>query len=372
MKAVGIVAEYNPFHNGHIYHLNKAKEVSGADVSVVVMSGNFVQRGQFACIDKWQRAKIAIQHGADLVLELPFVFATQAASEFASGAIDILAKAKVSSIVFGSETNNLEELKEIASLSFNPNNFKENMKKGYSYPKVYSYMATDYGPNDILGICYLRALAKYPEIEPISILRTSDYHNDELDEKLPSALAIRTALKNNQDVSEYTPMSQQLSQFVSPTMEDCYGYIRNIILTSSPEELNKIFLMDEGIENLFRKQAYKCNDYNSFMEGCLSRRYTRSRINRTLVQLLVHNTKDEMNCLEPYSTLRVLAYNDKGKEYLKYLQENEVSVANHYTANQKQYRDIEYKAAVAYSINLSPDMREYICRSEICGLNIKK
>jgi len=370
MKVTGIVVEYNPFHNGHKYHIEKVKELTNPDIIVAVMSGNFVQRGQPAIIDKWARTKAAIENGVDVVLELPTIFTLQSATQFGKNAIDILALAKVDSVVFGSETNNLEELTDTANLSFNIDNFKENMAKGFSYPAAYGFMADSYGPNDILAISYLRELANFPNIQPISILRTSDYLNDELDEKLPSALAIRTSLLKNEAVDNYTCMASQLKDYDFPTMEKYYPYIRSLLLTTPTSELSKIFLMDEGIENLMCKQAYKCFNYHDFLNGCVTRRYTKARIQRTLCHLMLNNTKEMVKKLPEYDTIRVLGFSEKGKAYLNYLQENDVKVANHFTANLKPYRDIEYKAAVIYSMNMNEEDKEYINRAEIAGLNL--
>ena len=368
MKVCGLIVEYNPLHNGHLYHLQKARQLTEAEIVIAVMSGNFVQRGEFALIDKWTRAKAAIEVGVDIVLELPFVFTVQSATQFGKNAVDILAKAKCNYIVFGSETNNLEELKEIASMSFNIDNFRETMKKGYSYPAAYGFLADSYGPNDILGISYLRALQNYPDITPVSVLRTSDYHNDELNEELPGAKAIRAALKKNQDVTRFTPM-KDLKEFPSPAWDDYYGYIRNLLLVIPKEQLQEIFLMDEGIETHLAKCAYKSYTFEQFINKATTRRYTRSRIQRTLCHLLVHNTKKDMQNLDDYDIIRPLAFSEKGRKYLKWLQNQEVKIANHFTGNIKQYRDIEFKAAIVYSANMNEDMKRYITRSEISGLN---
>ena len=371
MKVCGLIVEYNPLHNGHLYHLQKAKELTDADIVIAVMSGNFVQRGEFALIDKWIRAKAAIKAGIDIVLELPFVFTVQSATQFGKNAIDILAKAKCNYLVFGSETNNLEELKEIASMSFNIDNFKEIIKKGFSYPATYGFLADSYGPNDILAISYLKALQNYPDIIPISILRTSDYHNDQLNEAFPSAKAIRTALKNNKDITSFTPM-KDLEKYPSPKWDDYYGYIRNLLLVTPRKQLQKIFLMDEGIESHLAKCAYKCYNFEQFINMAITRRYTRSRIQRTLCHLLIHNTKKDMQALVEYDIIRPLAFSPKGQKYLKLLQQQEVKIANHFTANIKQYRNIEFKAAIAYNMNMNEEMKKYITRSEISGLNYKK
>ncbi len=369
MKVCGIIVEYNPMHQGHLYHLKKAKEMTNSDVLVAVMSGNFVQRGEFAIVDKWARAKAAIENGVDLVLELPFVFATQSAANFGKNAIDILAKAKCDSIVFGSETNNLEELKEIASLNFKIDNFKENMKKGYSYPYTYGYMCDSYGPNDILAISYLRQLQNYPNITAYSILRTSDYNDDDINVSYPSALALRKAIREDKDVSSQC-LIKDIDKYPHPSWDKYYDIIRLLLLNTPIEQLRDIFLMDEGIEKHLAKQAYKCYNYQDFINNATTRRYTKSRIQRTLCQLLVHNTKQDMNNLPEYDTLRVLAYSDKGKDYLKILQKENIKIANHFTANIKQYRDIEFRAAIAYCSLLDEKQKEYITRSEISGLNL--
>ncbi|MDO4378260.1 MAG: nucleotidyltransferase family protein [Erysipelotrichia bacterium] len=369
MKVCGVVVEYNPMHLGHLYHLKKAKEISGSDILVAVMSGNFVQRGEFAIIDKWSRAKAAVENGIDLVLELPFVFALQSATNFGKNAVDILEKAGCDSIVFGSETNNLDELKEIASMNFKIDNFKENMKKGYSYPYTYGYMCDSYGPNDILAISYLRELNKFPHMIPYSVLRTTDYNDDIMHTDYSSALAIRTALLKNEDVSKQC-LIKNIDKLNYPTWNDYYNIVRYLLLNTPINDLQQIFLMDEGIEKHLAKQAYTCYNYQDFIRQATTRRYTKSRIQRTLCHLIVHNTKEDMANLPPYDTLRVLAFSDKGKQYLKQLQRENVKIANHFTANIKQYRDIEFKAAVAYSALMSEKQKHYICRAEISGLNL--
>ena len=370
MKVCGIVCEYNPLHQGHLYHIKKARELSKCDILIACMSGNFVQRGEFAIVDKWTRTKAALDNGVDLVLELPFVFACQSAENFGKNAVKILALALCDSICFGSETNNLEELKEIASMSYKIDNFKENMKKGYSYPYCYGFMADSYGPNDILAISYLRELANYPNITPISIKRTSDYNDDQLNDNYSSAKAIRKAIMNNQDVSKDCLIAN-INTYPRVNWDNNYGIIRNLLLTLKPQQLQEIFLMDEGIENHLAKTAYYNYDYDSFIKNAVTRRYTRSRIQRTLCQLLVNNTKKDMANLPVYDTIRVLGFNQIGKSYLRELQSKAIKVANHYSANIKQYRDVEFKAAIAYSSQMSSKDKQYITRSEISGLNLK-
>ena len=134
MNLCGIVVEYNPFHNGHIHHIKEARRLTNPDAIIAIMSGNYTERGDLSVMDKFAKAKTALDNGIDLVIELPFVYATQSASVFAKGAVEILNKCQINSLCFGSETNDLEGLMEVASVEINPDNLKEIMKEGLSYP----------------------------------------------------------------------------------------------------------------------------------------------------------------------------------------------------------------------------------------------
>lgn len=366
MKVTGIVTEYNPLHNGHIYHLQKAREITECDLLVAVMSGNFVQRGEFAVTGKWKRAEAAVKAGVNLVVELPFPFVVQSATQFGYNAVRILNMLKCDSIVFGSETNNLEELKDISEMSFNIDNFRENMKKGYSYPASYGFMADSYGPNDILAISYLKALQQFPGIKPYSIRRIGEYHDESTDAVYPSALAIREAISDGKDVSGYTPMAEELNGDY-PTWEKMYPYVKALLVTTPLEQLERSFLMDEGIENHLVKQANSFDNYTDFINAAVTKRYTRSRIQRTLCHLLVHNTKEDMQNLPELDRIRPLWFDDLGQQYIKQLQKDGLIVANHFTQNIKQYRELEYRAAVIYAMSLDEKDRSAITRGEICG-----
>ena len=216
----------------------------------------------------------------------------------------------------------------------------------------------------------LKQLEKYPEITPVCLKRTTDYHSDDLEGEFASAKAIRQALKEGKDVSAYTPMAEQLSAFPHIELSQFYPLIRSRLLTSSPQQLRDIFLVDEGIENLMIKNAYNCYDFDSFMDSCITRRYTRSRIQRTICQILVNNQKESMKKLPAYDIVRVLGFTEAGRQYLKHLQQQGIRMANHYTANIKPYRDLEYRAAVIYGSLFDQSHQEYINRSEISGLNL--
>lgn len=371
MKACGVIVEYNPFHNGHLYHLQTARQITHCDILIAVMSGNFVQRGEPACINKWARTKAALANGVDIVLELPFINVTQSASQFARGGIQILNMAKVSDLVFGSETGNMEELTEISQMSFNVDNFRANMHQGYSFPHSYGMLADSYGPNDILAIAYLKELANYPAITPHLIKRTSGYFDTSLSETYPSATAIRQAVSNGIDTSSYTVMSEQLKDYPSPNWQQLYPYVRTLLLTTNAHELNQIFLMDEGIENHLSQQARRYDNFDDFIAGAVTRRYTKARIQRTLCHLAVHTTKKEVAELPPLDRIRPLGFNAIGQAYLKELAESGTTIANHWTANIINYRSLEFRAACVYTMLMDPIHRHQVERGEISGLYLK-
>lgn len=348
MKITGIICEYNPFHNGHIHHIRETKKRTNPDVLVCVMSGNFVQRGEPAIINKWERAKVAVENGVDIVFELPFIYATQSANYFAKGGIDCLKLAQVDTIVFGSESNNIDILTKLANID--SSSYRDFIKEGLSSSKAYEQIYGTLNPNDILGINYIKEI-QGTNIVPHTIQRTNNYHEEDLSETFSSATSIRKAIKHNLDFSTQTPMHNLKATF---SMEKYYPLIKALLTTMTPEALRKLFLMDEGIENNFIKNIKTANNYEDFITSCISKRYTRSRIQRTLIHLMMQTTKQQVDSLQPISHLRVLAYNEKGKQYLKQLSKNEnVVIASKFTQIPKEYREMELKAANIYAYPLS-------------------
>lgn len=364
MKATGIIVEYNPFHNGHEYHIQKTKEITNCDVLIAVMSGNFVQRGEPAILDKWKRAEVAIKHGVDLVIELPYIYATQSASNFAQGSIRCLEIAQVSDIVFGSETNNIEELKEMAASCIHVDNLKESLSIGHSFPKAYGLLAKEMGPNDILGVSYLKAIMN-TKITAHTIQRTVHYHDEEMHNEIASATAIRKAIHENKPLANTTCMNEELSQNELVQLKDFYPYLRLLLNTLPPKELASIFLISEGIENHLIKQALLSSTYEEFINNAVTRRYTTSRIRRCCLQILNHITKEDVKNLPPLDTIRILAFNDKGREYLRQLQENEVKVASKFSQIPLVYRKMEYKTSLLYTTCMREEQRQSLLKQEI-------
>lgn len=368
MKVTGIIVEYNPFHNGHALHIQKTREITNCDVLIAVMSGNYVQRGEMAILDKWTRSKHAIMQGVDIVLELPYIVATQSANQFAQGAMDILHLAKADSFVFGSESNNLDNLKELSTLPLSVDNLKESLKTGNSFPKSYGYLEKEIPPNDILGIAYLKA---NKNLTPYTIQRNVSYHDDCLYESISSATAIRKAVFSNQTITS-TSMKKELLEGPCQSWSLYYPLLRHLLLTLPKETVQGIFLVSEGIENHLYNVAMEADNFATFINKATTRRYTSSRIQRVCLQIINHVTKQEVKQLPPYDTLRVLASNQIGINYLKHLKQQEVKIASKFSQLPQAYRDLEFRTTLTYASVLESEQRKKLIQQEISGPIILK
>jgi predicted nucleotidyltransferase len=366
MKITGIVTEYNPFHNGHQYHIEQTRRMTQPDVLVAVMSGHFVQRGEPAICDKWQRTEIALRHGVDLVIELPIAFATQSAQTFAYKSVEILSLAQASDIVFGSESNDLETIKEIAQLNVNIDGLKESMRTGNSYPKAIGLLSGEYDPNDILGIGYCKA-ANHFNITPHTIQRTNSYHSIETENPIASATAIRKALKERQDIAHMTPMHFLQQQTVFPDWQLYYPLLKHILMTLPKSYLQEVFLVSEGIESHMIKQAVKFDDANQFIDACVNRRYSKARIQRTMVHLMLHHTKTNIRELPPIDTIRVLGFNQQGLKALQMYKQKEIRVASRFNQIPLPYRKMEHKATQVYASVFDTKEKDRIISRESAG-----
>lgn len=368
MKACGIIAEYNPFHEGHIHHIAETRRSTGADCIIAVMSGNFVQRGEPAAIDKWARAEAAIRGGADLVIELPYLYATQSASQFAHGGIRLLQLAGCEAVSFGSECGNLENLQEIADTPVNPDHIRTMMKTGAGYPKAYSLLTASMMPNDILAVCYLREM-KDTGMTPVLVQRQGDYLDPELG-LWASGLALRKAWSEGVPLPETTPMQTVMAAREPVTMERYYSYVRTLLLTMKREQLAAFFLLNEGLEKHLQETAAKNYTYEGFLRDAVTVRYTAGRIRRSLLQIMNQVTKEEARSLGEPDTLRVLAFNDTGRQYLHQLRDSDVRVASRFADVPLPWRQLEYRTTLLYTSVLTPEEAEQIRKAEIGGVHI--
>lgn len=364
MNVTGIIVEYNPFHNGHIKHIKQARKLTKCDLLIAITSGSYCQRGDVSIINKFDKAKVALDYGVDLVIELPYIYTLQNAKVFGEKAIELLNAIGINNLVFGSETNNIEELSKYAELNINVDYLKEIMATGLSYPKAYGLLASSLYPNDILAVSYLKAI-KDKNIKAFPIKRTSKYHSDAL-KKICSASAIRNAIKNKQDYSIGTPIKIKEPHF----NEELYPYIRRILMTSTKDELSEIFMASEGIENLLIKNAYAYDSYSDFINSCISKRYTKARIQRVLIHILNNISKDEVNNLKSLNYIRILGFNAKGQEYLRNYQNDNYKIVTQFKNIPEDYKNIEWKVASTYALLLKKP-KEYLVK-ELKGPIIKK
>lgn len=364
-KACGIAAEYNPFHNGHKYQIEQIRRNSDADTIITVMSGNWTQRGEPAIVDKWTRAEAAIANGADIVAELPYFFVTQSASVFAEGSVRMLNLAHADQMCFGSECGNLENLQDIADTPVNPDHLRESLSSGMSFPKAYSLLTADMQPNDILAVCYLRQL-RLTSIEPLLIQRTGGYLDPEMKTNA-SAYAIRKALSERQPIEYATPMHAELNSHFLSYSELYYPYLRTLLLTTPRSELEKLFLFSEGIEKHLAIHAAENDTYSGFLNACTNYRYTASRIRRCCLQAMNHFSKEEASRLPEADTLRILAFNDTGRSYLKQLKKTGVRIASRFADIPYPWRTLEYRTSLMYASVFPADERRQILDREIGG-----
>lgn len=345
MKAAGIVVEYNPFHNGHLHHARSAKESSGADILIAVMSGQFLQRGEPAFADKWKRTEMALANGVDLVIELPYVYATAQASDFARGAITLLDAIGSESFCFGSEQGEIDPFLKSRELLNKQNLFyqqkiHEAVQSGISYPKALNeaYQAVTGGqegfadltkPNNILGYHYIEAAERISSsMRPLTIQRIgADYH-DPITEGLSiaSATGIRKAFFEGDSLEElslHLPVSslEALQSFAKEngrfgSWEAFYPLLRYTILRERPENLSRFAEVTEGIENLIYEAARKEHDFESFIARVKSKRFTRTRIQRMLTHIFTGFTWEQLRSFEQPSYLRLLGMTQRGRQYL--------------------------------------------------------
>jgi len=360
MKSIGIIAEYNPFHNGHLYHLNQIKEKYPDHTIVLVMSGNYTERGDVSIIDKWKKAEIAQKAGIDLIVELPFPFATQSADYFSYGAITLLEHLKVEKVVFGSESNNIEDLETIVDCQLNNEDFdklvKVYSKFGKNYPTALSLALKDLTgkeittPNDLLGISYIKAIKKNNyNIKPETIQRTNLYHEEELNEEISSATAIRKALKENKDIEKHVP------DFTLPYLkdlhfiEDYYTLLKYKILTE--DDLSKYQTVDEGIDQLLKKEISASSTYEELVTKLKSKRYTYNKITRMLLHILCNFTKEKAKQFQDIRYIRLLGFNEKGRQYLNSIKKDiEVPIISKINRTKDPMLEFEIQTTKIYSL----------------------
>ncbi|GCD09520.1 nucleotidyltransferase [Clostridium tagluense] len=388
MNISGIIVEYNPLHNGHVYHINKTKEITNCDALICVMSGNFAQRGIPSTIDKWTKTRMALNNGVDLVIELPAIYSVSSADFFSYGSVSLLnSLGIVDNICFGSEQGNIKDIYDISNILLKePIEFKSLLKtylsKGIVYPRARSNALYDYlinskndiskllledflkSPNNILGIEYCKSLIKLnSSIKPYTLKREgASYNSNMLHNEFSSATAIRKFIKENGSLGElegHVPNSvlaeilNLYSNNYGFTFEDSmFPYIKHKSATSKNSLVN-LPDVSEGIDNKIIKSLQNNLNYGGALEDIKSKRYTYTRISRILCQYFIGFDSFDSKKLRamacPYA--RVLGFNSKGKSILKSIKSN--SSIPLYTKLPKDQNDtlqLDIQSTRAYSI----------------------
>lgn len=371
-NVLGIVAEYNPLHNGHVYHIQNAKERAKAEYVVLIMTGNFTQRGNTSIVDKWEKTRMALKNGVDLVIELPTIYSISSAENFADGAIKLLNELRfISHISFGMEEEDIILINNIASVMTNEpkeykNYLKEALKEGDSYPKAREKALIKYlndskyenvlnGSNNILAIEYLKALKRQKSnIIPIGIKREKVFYNsNKIIDEFASSTGIRNLLLSKQieEVIKVVPAS---------TFNILYENIKDGTFTFDLKDLSKPIIykfrnmtkeeirelpdVSEGLENLIKESVEKTNNLVELINLIKNKRYTQTRIQRILLYGLLGISKKDMEMSKkaaPY--IRVLGCNRQGKRLLSEIDRDKLitSVKDYENKNKNKSKNLK-------------------------------
>ncbi|PEE38917.1 hypothetical protein CN271_02650 [Bacillus cereus] len=393
-----MVVEYNPFHNGHLYHVQQTKKLTQSDIIIAVMSGPFLQRGEPALISKWYRTKMALANGVDLVVELPYIFATQKAETFANGAISILNALRVSEICFGSEDGQIENFYNTISVQKNEEEtfnylVKQFMDAGNSYAKAtsdaLSHILTSEKnidmsqPNNILGFQYMKAiLSQNSSIQAQTIKRFASHYHDETfnDQHIASATSIRKQLFSEEgSFTTIEPFLPQATTSLLANYKQNYGILHNWeqyfsffkyrLMTMSPGDLRHIYEIEEGLEHRILSKIQNSSSFYSFMEALKTKRYTWTRLQRACTHILTNTTKEEIRSANieqhaPY--IRLLGMSQKGQTYLsKNKKKIELPILTHTKTFDHAALDIEKKANSVYFSIMHEPLRTQLLKQDI-------
>lgn len=343
MRTVGIIAEYNPFHNGHKFHLEKTKELLNNDYTICIMSGNFIQRGLPAIYNKWIRTEMAIKNGVDLVIELPTYYAVNSADFFSKYSIKLLnSLGCIDNISFGAEDNSIEDISNVSEILVKqPSQYTAELKKqlstGITFAKAneiaivkilkeekYSKILNN--PNSILAIEYIKSLKNTnSSIKPFSINRIGDYNDTNISSHICSATAIRNSLEKKDEIDIKSVVPKETYNLLKTNhplfLKDFGTQIIYSLRKMNIDEIANILEVSEGLESRLKKYSFQTNNICELISLVKTKRFTQAKIQRILIHVLLNMTKSEFNEIEKnnWEYIRVLGFNSKGKDLLKQL-----------------------------------------------------
>lgn len=358
MDVIGIIAEYNPFHNGHIFHINKIKEMYPNSIIILVLNGYFLERGQISIESVRSKTKLALQHNVDIVIELPFIFGSNSADIFSDASLELLNELGAKKIVFGSECNDVDKLKELAQKQLD-NEYSEDVKKyldsGINYPTALN-KALNTGistPNDLLGLSYIKSILKNKyDIEPITIKRTNNYHDTKSNDKIISASNIREKLNNKLDISNFVPNKEYINNI---DYNLYFNLLKYKIITDN--KLSDYLTVDEGIDNRLKNVINECNNIDELIQKIKTKRYTYNRINRMFIHILIGLRKeDKLKCIKN-EYIRILGFNEIGKKYISSIKKyTNIPIVTSLKNINSIIKDYEIKAYKIYNMLSTEDV----------------
>lgn len=359
-KIIGIVVEYNPFHNGHLYQINKIKEKYKDSLIIVCMSSSFTQRADASILNKWDKTKVALENNVDIVIELPYIYSTQSSDIFASKAVQLLNHLKINTLCFGSETENIDDIVNSAKIQLNNNDFdnkvKEYLDLGINYPTALNNALKDLNakeintPNDLLGVSYIKEILKNNlNIEIFNIKRTNDFHDITSNDDVISASNIRNKLQNKQDIKNNVPQNVYELLKNKNIEIDEFKYLKYKIITE--DNLDKYVDVDEGISSRIKKSLEKSNNKEELIQNIKTKRYTYNKICRMLNHILCSFTKEENNQTKNLEYIRILGFTEQGKQYLNEIKNDiKLPILNKYDTKKYKTLEIELRATQIYSL----------------------
>lgn len=358
-KVIGIITEYNPFHNGHIYQIKKIKEKYPDSIIIVCTSSSFTQRGELSILNKWEKTKVSLLNGVDIVIELPYVYSTQSSDTFAKYGVSLLEKLHINYLCFGSESNDISKLLEAAKTQINNTEFdnkvKFYMKEGYNYPtslnnalkELINYDIKE--PNDLLAISYIKEIiSNNYNIEVFNIKRTNNYHDIDSNNEIVSSSNIRNRLIENKDIKDKVP-KEVYDILKNKTLENKYfEFLKYKII--SENNLEKYVDVDEGLNVRIKKSINNSKSLSELIMNIKTKRYTYNRISRMLNHILCSFTKEENDQVKKLEYIRILGFTENGRTYLNEIKDSiELPILNKYDTKKYKTLEIEKRVTDIYS-----------------------
>lgn len=360
MEIIGLIAEYNPFHNGHLYQINKIKELYPDSIIILVLNGYFLERGIISIETKEEKTRLALKFGVDIVIELPFIFGTNSSDIFANMSLELLNALNIDTLIFGSESDDLEKLKKAAEFQ-NTLEFSRKVKayldQGINYPTALNKanIIDIKEPNDLLGLSYIKTIINNNyNINPISIKRTNDYHDNKSNDTIVSSTNIRNRLKEGKKIDDYIPEGN----IVSINEDLFFNLLKYKIITD--KSLDSYLTVDEGIHYRLKKVINEVNSLDELIKKIKSKRYTYNRIMRMFIHILVGLTKIDKENIQHNEYIHVLGFSENGSKYLNTIKkELTIPLVTKITSVDSVIKDYELTSAKLYSLLTNVDVMKY-------------